>query len=131
MKHCPLALKKKDAQLLGFWGDTVGDVIFVYNSGFAWEPPAGTASIGPLGNVAAAARHGPQVPTAETSVSSNLASFLIKGPGVKKGYRRNEDRLGLMRLVDLVPTLSHLLGFAPPAQSQGTVLHDLLESKEA
>ncbi|MCL5677182.1 MAG: alkaline phosphatase family protein, partial [Firmicutes bacterium] len=125
-----LALKKKDAQLIGFWGDTVGDVIFVYNSGFAWEPPAGTGSIGPLGNVVAAARHGPQVPTAETSVSSNLASFLIKGPGVKKGYRRNADQLGLMRLVDLVPTISHLLGFAPPAQSQGAVLYDLLESEE-
>lgn len=122
-----LALKKEDAQLIGFWGETVGDVIFVYNNGFAWEPPAGTGSIGPLGDVVAGARHGPQIPTAHTSVSSNLASFLIAGPGIKKGYRRNEDRLGLMRLVDLVPTLSFLCAFPPPAQSQGAVLHDLLE----
>ncbi|MCL4458504.1 MAG: alkaline phosphatase family protein [Chloroflexi bacterium] len=118
-----LALKKKDAPLIGFWGERAGDVIFVFNQGFGWgRPTAGTIDVAPL-----SANHGPQVPTAETSLSSNLAVLIMAGPGIKRGYERDYQRYGLMRLVDFVPTLSFLLGFKPPAQSAGTVLYDLLE----
>ncbi|MCL5040688.1 MAG: hypothetical protein M1299_12910 [Firmicutes bacterium] len=35
-----------------------------------------------------------------------------------------------MRMVDIVPTICHLLGIEPPAQSQGAVLYDLFEGHE-
>lgn len=119
-----LALKKRDAQLLGFWGDTVGDVIFLYNSGFAWTAPES----GSVGVARGGANHGPQPPTARTDLSSNLGVIFALGPGIKRGYERDRERLGLMRLVDVVPTVCHLLGIQPPAQSQGSVLYDILET---
>jgi hypothetical protein len=40
------------------------------------------------------------------------------------------DRLGPLHLMDVVPTLSHLLGIEPPAQSQGRVIRDLFVEHE-
>jgi len=119
-----LALKKKDAQLIGYYGDRVGDVVFIYNSGFAWgRPPDGSsASPAPGG-----ANHGPQIPTTRTRFSSDLAALLVQGPGVKGGYQRDAERFGLMRLVDVTPTVAGWMGFDPPAHSQGSVLSDLFE----
>jgi predicted AlkP superfamily phosphohydrolase/phosphomutase len=118
-----LALKKRDAHLIGYWGDRCGDVIFTYNSGFAWVDPGQGRSIG---RGTGTANHGPQVPTAAMSLSSNLATFIIAGPRIRRGYRRNENRLGFTRLVDVVPTLCHLLEIEPPRHSQGCVLYDLM-----
>ena len=56
-----------------------------------------------------------------------MGCFIISGPGVKRGYERDWQRYGLMRMIDLAPTMAHLMGFRPPAHSQGTVLWDLLE----
>jgi len=119
-----LALKKKDAPLIGYWGERTGDVFFIYNSGFAWGNPGGEASIAvaPLG-----ANHGPQIPTTWTDLSSVMAAFAIAGPGIRKGYARDPERMGYFNLVDVVPTLCHLLGIRPPAQSQGSVMHDILK----
>jgi predicted AlkP superfamily phosphohydrolase/phosphomutase len=121
-----VALKKKDAGLIGHWGKRCGDVVFVYNPGFAWgaaRPEEGRTIIPAAGG----ANHGPQIPTASMSLSSNLSAFIIAGPGVKPDYRRDEGSLGFMRLVDVVPTLCHLLGITPPRHSQGCVLYDLLK----
>ena len=43
------------------------------------------------------------------------ASFVVAGPGVAAG------ELGVIRQVDIAPTLSALLGIGPPAQSSGAV----------
>jgi predicted AlkP superfamily phosphohydrolase/phosphomutase len=118
-----LALKKQDAQLIGFFGETVGDVVFVYNNGFAWAAPReGTIDVARGG-----ANHGPQLPTARTAMSSNLAVLMARGPGIRAGYERDRERLGLMRLLDVVPTVCHILGIRPPAQATGSVLWDIFE----
>jgi predicted AlkP superfamily phosphohydrolase/phosphomutase len=118
-----LALKKRDAQLIGFFGETVGDVIFVYNNGFSWtQPRSGTIDVARGG-----ANHGPQLPTAATAMSSNLAVLMAWGPGIRPGYERDRERLGLMRLLDVVPTVCHVLGIRPPAQATGAVLWDIFE----
>jgi hypothetical protein len=65
--------------------------------------------------------------TTESAVSSNKALLLMAGPGVRAGHVRNEAALGPARLVDLAPTVAHLLDIPAPAQSQGQVLWDLLE----
>jgi predicted AlkP superfamily phosphohydrolase/phosphomutase len=118
-----LALKKRDAQLIGFFGETVGDVVFLYNSGFSWAAPRqGTIDVARGG-----ANHGPQPPTAGTAMSSNLAVLMAHGPGIKAGYERDRERLGLMRLVDVVPTVCHVLGIRPPAHATGAVLWDIFD----
>jgi predicted AlkP superfamily phosphohydrolase/phosphomutase len=116
------ALKKKDAALVGYWGERTGDVVFIYHAGFAWGDPHGGATVAPA---PPGANHGPQIPTAETALSSNLATWIMAGPGIKPGYRRDMHRLGPARLIDFVPTLCHALDIVPPAQCQGAVEYDI------
>ena len=118
-----LALKNQDAQVVGFWGPNNGDVFFTLNRGFGWGDPLGEGSIGP----GRGALHGSQIPTSEGPIFTNMGCFIISGPGIKRGYERDWQRYGLMRMIDLAPTMAHLMGLRPPAHSQGAVLWDLLE----
>lgn len=52
------------------------------------------------------------------------ASFTIAGPGVAAG-----TRLGLIRQIDVAPTLAALLGIDPPAQSVGHALEAVLAER--
>ena len=124
LRPVALALRKKDAPLIGYWGERAGDVVFIYNAGFAWGQPHKGASVAPAHP---GANHGPQVPTAETALSSNLGAWIIAGPGIKAGYRRDMNRLGPARLIDFVPTLCRALSITPPAQCQGAVEYDIFE----
>ena len=45
------------------------------------------------------------------------ASFTVRGPGVSAGAD-----LGLIRQIDIAPTLCALLGIGPPAQATGQVI---------
>jgi len=117
-----LALKKKDAQVIGYWGEHCGDVVFIYNSGFAWGRAKGDATISVS---AGGANHGPQIPTTWTGVASNMAALVMSGPGLKRGYERDPAKLGYMNLVDFAPTLCYGLGIEPPVTSQGAVMLDL------
>lgn len=129
------ALKRQDAEMVGLGGDLIGDVVFCYASGFGrMEEPHmastghGLVLSGSTGSAAGgSANHGPQPTTARTRMHSNLSSLLLYGPGIRGGYRRDVTRLGHPHLEDYVPTLSHLLGIHPPAQSQGSILWDMLE----
>ena len=128
-----IALPKRDAYLLGQWGDQCGDVIFAwdhdYVSGYytQWLGIEGGGSVGaPLEY---GAHHGGFIPT-DNGFSSTYGSFLLAGPGLKQGYERPVERLGYIHAVDVVPTLCHILGVDPPAQSQGAVARDLFQGHE-
>jgi predicted AlkP superfamily phosphohydrolase/phosphomutase len=122
------ALKLQDAPIVGYWGDISGDVVFAMNRGYAWgqvyDTPSATS--GPSVGASRSAIHGSQIPTSETLNFTNMACFLIAGPGVKAGYERDYQRWGLMRMIDLTPTFSKLLGLRTPQHSMGAVLYDLL-----
>jgi hypothetical protein len=92
--------------------------------GYGWGRPihGGTAGRG------RGAFHSSQIPTAETEHFTNMACWILAGPGVKAGYERDWRRYGLMRQTDVAPTLCHLMGVRPPAQSIGAVCHDLFDS---
>jgi predicted AlkP superfamily phosphohydrolase/phosphomutase len=130
--RCPvaIALPKVHAPLLGLWGPHCGDIIFIMEDGYVsgytggspdgddpyvWEPDR------------FGAHHGPYLPTARTSVSSNMAFFMVSGPGMKRGYQRQVDRLGFMHQTSVVPIVCHLLGIEPPDQCQGALPRDFLE----
>jgi len=104
LRPVAFALSKKDAALVGYWGHRTGDVVFIYNAGFAWGNPDGDVSVGPA---PPGANHGPQVPTAETALSSNLGTWVMAGPGIKPGYRRDMNRLLLQR--QYVPLIAEQL----------------------
>ncbi len=124
-----MALSKQDAEMIGLWGDQVGDVVVVLETGYTLAKKVGDAVIEDnKGQVASG--HGRIKPTSETKYATEKAVFSIVGPGIKKGYSRPVEKLGHMRLLDVTPTLCHLLKIQPPAQSQGAVLYDLLEGNE-
>jgi len=54
------------------------------------------------------------------------AGFALAGPGVAEGAQ-----LGLIRQIDVAPTLCYLLGVEPPAQATGVVLRSALGRKAA
>ncbi|MCY4437413.1 MAG: alkaline phosphatase family protein [Chloroflexi bacterium] len=130
--QCPVAvaLPKYHAALFGCWGDQCGDIVYAMEDGFVSGYPGGEAEgQDPYVFKPAeyGAHHGPYLPTARTALSSNLAFLLAHGPGLKSGYQRPVDRLGYVHLTSVVPLVSHLLGFEPPAQCQGALPRDFLE----
>ena len=122
-KVVALALKLQDAQIIGIWGGDNGDVVFTFNRGFGWGTPRDEEAIGPAWE----ALHGSQIPTSEKGLLTNMGCIITAGPGFKSGYERDWRQTGLMRMIDIAPTISHLFGLRPPAQSQGAVLWDLLD----
>jgi len=130
--RCPIsfALRKQDQAIIGYWGEQAGDIFFIYNPGYSWGDVKGEGTFGDVDASWMGARHGPQIPTAGTELASNMGTFIASGPGIKEGYVFSEDVVGPAMMQDVVPTLAHLLGFAPPAQSQGKVLYHMLEGHE-
>lgn len=124
------ALRKADAQVVGYDGPECGDVVFVFNSyhgaavwGVEMEFPEGQAVI----RAKRGANHGTQIATTRTGFSSDLAAAIIAGPGIKKGYARDDKIDGLWKLIDVVPTVSHVMGFPPPKGSRGGIMYDIFE----
>jgi len=63
------------------------------------------------------------LPSVDYSEGSITSSFIMAGPGVRRGVRRDKP----IFLRDVTPTMAHLLGIPCPRNSDGAVLHDLLE----
>jgi hypothetical protein len=121
-----LALRLQDAQIIGYWGQDNGDVICVFNHGMGWGPPIGGGSVGP----GRGALHGSQLPTYETEGFTTMGCMLLAGPGVRGGgYERDWQRWGLIREIDVAPTICHLMGLRPPRQNQGVVPYDLMSGR--
>ena len=118
-----LALLKADAVGIGFWGECAGDIVFAYNSGFVWGVSQGGEDICPV--EVPGANHGPQKPTAETTMSSNYGALLMYGAGVRQGYYRDRQKLGPYHMTDPAATIAHLLGL-PLDTLDGRVMHDLI-----
>ena len=128
-----IALPRRDAYILGQWGDQCGDVVFVWDHGYVsgyfgqWKSIVGGGDVG--APKVYSAHHGGFLPT-QNEISSTFGTLLLAGPGLKKGYERPADTLGYIHATDVVPTFCHLLDAQPPAQSQGAVAYDLLEGHE-
>jgi len=128
-----IALPRRDAYLLGQWGDQCGDVVFAWDHGYVsgyyaqWQEIVGGGSVG--APAVYGAHHGGFLPT-DNGFSSTFGTMMIAGPGIKAGYERPTNRLGYIQAVDVVPTYCHLLGIDPPAQSQGAIARDLFEGHE-
>ena len=56
---------------------------------------------GTVGVARGGASHGAQPPTARTDHSSNLAVFMGMGPGIRAGYERDTERLGLIEIATI------------------------------
>lgn len=135
---CPvaLALRREDAELLGQWGDGVGDVVYFLAPGYTNDVrvhSAGpvNASLTALEGVWAAdgplqGAHHAYLPGARVGDFSVNGILLLSGPGVREGLER---RVPLWS-PDVTPTLCRLMGVTPPDTAEGTVAEDLLQRND-
>lgn len=121
------ALPKEHQHLLGYFGDRVGDVMFLYNPGYSWGVPQGGLTVGPADG---SSNHGAQLPTTTTARTANMATLIARGPRIRAGYGRIPDERGYVSLMDVTPLIANLLGIAPPWDCRGAVPTDFLRESE-
>jgi len=129
-----LALKREEAGIIGLNSDKIpGEVIFEVEGGygvnFHFYPDKGSELIvepdpqfGVWGG--AEGTHGEQLPSVDFSLGTIQAVFVLRGPGVKKGFRAKKP----IFLRDVAPTLSHLLDIPMPKDAEGRILHEFFEN---
>lgn len=115
-------MRKEEADIAGLWGEGIGDIILVFDKGYVWSGSE-VVTLGEKRVVwkTGGANHGPQPPTSETEFSSNFATFLAVGPGLKKGFKRSHP----IFLSDIVPAVCHMLNLKTTEQCEGSVPLDL------
>lgn len=130
-----IALRREEAEFLGQNSERVGDVVFALNP--PYELFDGNAeqldvtSIQPEfleRNLAFPATecfgaHAYYLPSTRFGSYSIDVPLILAGPGI----RRNVEFESSFNLVDVAPTLAYLLGVRRPKDSQGRVLHEVLE----
>jgi predicted AlkP superfamily phosphohydrolase/phosphomutase len=120
-----LALSNRDSEFLGLSGERTGDVVTAVNpvyvpdnrmkfSGDLFE----NLNTGlPDGSI-----HGQQLPSVDLGEFGSIRSVLIAwGPTIKRGHVMKKA----VKMVDIAPTISHILGIPAPKHSEGRVIHEL------
>ena len=99
-----IALRNRDAVLLGYGGPECGDIVYWMAEGYNFD-------------------HGDSLSTTlgvkDTSVSP---IFIAAGPGIKEGFET--DRI--IRQIDFVPTVAVIGGVRMPAQCEGAPVYQIL-----
>jgi predicted AlkP superfamily phosphohydrolase/phosphomutase len=102
-----IAMRNKDAVLLGTNGPECGDIFFTIDEGFN-------------------RLHGDGLTTAEGYFNTSVSPiFIAAGKGIKPNFIT--DRI--IRQVDVTPTISVLLGTRIPAQCEGAPIYQILEEE--
>ena len=100
-----LALRNKDAVLLGYGGPECGDICYWIAEGYNVDHADGLSTT--YGDC-------------ETSLSP---IFVAAGPGIKKGYKT--DRF--IRQIDVTPTIAALMNVPFPAQCEGAPVYQIFD----
>jgi predicted AlkP superfamily phosphohydrolase/phosphomutase len=127
-----IALKKRDAALLGLWGDRVGDVIVLMNAEYTAQMDAPLSADGRVlvkmgpseedddssHSAVFQAVHGYTLPTSRIGRGGSEAGVLIMaGAGLRRGVELGVPVPG----INVAPTVAHLLGIRPPANCEGQI----------
>jgi arylsulfatase A-like enzyme len=139
--NCPYAfvMTKEEAEMIGLYGDRVGDVVYGLRAGYTsqLEPTEnlqlfstmkGAVSVtddwaeraGPL--PANTSIHGSNIPSGRLGLGSIRVPLIARGPCVKRGYQMR----GHFRLIDIAPTVSHILDMPAPAHCEGSAILEIL-----
>ena len=102
-----LALQKKYAEILNLWSDRVGDVVYGIHPDFDGA-------------------HGNQLPVGQHGISGQHSTFIMAGPGVKQDVALERS----VRVIDVAPTLCHLLGWPMPRNVEGGVIYEALDEPD-
>lgn len=99
-----IAVRNKDAVLLGLSGPKCGDIVYFLEEGFN-------------------RLHGDSLSTTEGYFGTSVSPiFIAAGKGVKCGYELKRQ----IREVDIAPTVAQIMGVRIPANADGAVVHQIL-----
>lgn len=102
-----LALRKKDAILLGYGGETAGDIFFATAEGYNYD-------------------HCDALSTTLGEKSTSVSPiFIAAGKGFKTNYRTER----IIRQVDFVPTVAILGGVRMPKQCEGAPVYQIFDEE--
>ena len=102
-----LAVRNKDAYLLGYGGPTAGDICIWVAEGYNYDHTDSLSTAWGAGS------------------TSSSPIFIAAGPGLKESFET--DRV--IRQVDLAPTCCVLAGVRLPAQCEGAPVYQILEEQ--
>ena len=106
MPYLAFAVRKEEAGFVGQGGERAGDVIY-----------------GATGSYASITVHAEQIPTARNKKYGSMNCLgILSGPGVRGGATFS----GPVGLPDLAPTLSFLLDYPIPRESNGRIITQIL-----
>jgi predicted AlkP superfamily phosphohydrolase/phosphomutase len=133
-----LAVRKEEAGTLGVFPrqgfDRVGDVLFALKPSYMANPFVYPVDVryrdGTARRIANPEAFEPAVlhrtftgaHLALPAIPEMHAALVLAGPGV-----RHLDRRQPVNIVDIAPTLAHVLGMPVPAHAEGNILHDVPE----
>lgn len=129
-----VAVRREDAEALGLYSDTIGDVIFAMAPGYQTRSsiaaPADAWAGARLRIEEIAVLKQTQLFREFTGEHDSAFPFtrairsllFLHGPGIPSGQRRVP-----VRMVDIAPTLCRYLGIPFPAQCEGSVLWEVLQ----
>ena len=132
-KVVALAARREDLATMGQLGERVGDVVYFLKPGYtnvcfdfsSVSPEVMDGrEVRPLRELGPwTALHHDYLPTARLGPFKVSSTFILRGPGVKRGLRLSKP----VNLVDIAPTIAHLMGMPPPRNCEGRVLWEILE----
>ncbi len=103
-----LALRNREAVLIGEGGPEAGDIIYKLAAGYNQD-------------------HADSLSVTQGYFETSVASiFVAAGPGIKENYRTSRT----IHHVDVVPTAALLLGLRVPAQCEGAPVYQILAGSE-
>ncbi len=100
-----MALRNRDAILLGSGGPDSGDILFYTAEGYNLD-------------------HADSLSTFDGACDTSVRSvFMAAGPGIKKNYKT--DRV--VKHIDVTPTVASLLDLRMPRQCEGAPVYQIIE----
>ena len=103
-----LALRNKDAKILGLGGENCGDILYFLDEGFNHL-------------------HGDAISTIEGYFDTSVSPiFFAAGAGIKEGFTTTR----MIREVDVAPTVAELLGLRKPADCEGAPVYQILTDQD-
>lgn len=100
-----LALRNRDAVLLGMGGPASGDIIYWIAEGYNWD-------------------HADSISTIDGACGTSVRSVFI---GAGKGIKENYITERVVHHVDITPTVAALIGCDMPAQAEGAPIYQILQ----
>jgi predicted AlkP superfamily phosphohydrolase/phosphomutase len=122
-----MALSNQDAEFIGLSGDRVGDLVVAANPVYALDNRIkvdGRLFVDLKTGLPDGSIHGAQLPALDMKENGTIKSlFIAQGPKIKKDYIIEKP----ISMINIAPTIAHLLDIPPPKNCEGVVIKEMLE----